>query len=326
MIVRETSTIKAHTGINKNLSWDTILPFCRQAEEKYAKTMLSSGQYAHLVDAIDNNSLTAIEMKLLDYLIPMIANFCMYIAAPQINVHISDLGFQELSSKEGTSHTASMIRYNDARLSFWRTADNYRELAYQFLQENIASFPLWESSDACSIFNQLLIRSGSELNAFLGYGSAVSTYNSLRASIIEVEHFFVVPVIGDTFLEHLKAQRKSNLLTPEEILLLDKLLPSVAWLALGMAATGLVAVLEDGNLVSALPPEQSKIFSPLNERQLAAIEINAKQKGERFLNQFKLFLDQNASTYPVYFNSTFYKIRNEDYNLPNNRNKSSFRL
>lgn len=324
MIVRDTSIIKEHTGINRNIAWATLSPFAKQSEIKYVIPVIGQALYDEINTAIDNDDLTNAHIKLLEWLYPMIANFTIYTAAPQLNIHISELGFQEQSSKEGTSHVASMIRYNDARLSLWRTAIDYREFTYTHLRTNQTNYPLWAESEAYVVYNQLFIRESKELHTHLGYGQSVSTYLTLRPYINMAEETYIYPILGDTMCAHLKKQRETDDLTPEEKQLMEKILPALSWAALYQAAPTLTAVLEDGNLITALPPEQSKVFSPLSEAQLSKIQADAYAKSAQYLSRLKAFLDENISTYPLYENSPAAKNRQTEYNLPNNYGKKSF--
>ena len=323
MIVQTTEKIKEFTGINKNMSWETLKPFVVQAEEKYAKIVLG-GLYPVLENAINTNTYAPGEKELLDYIFPMIANFTMYLAAPQVNIHISDLGFQENRSKEGTSTPASMVRYNDARLSFWRVADDYREFSYLYLQSNQSYFPSWTSSNAYSIYSQLLFRSNYELSEVLGMGNSVGTFLTLKSSIELSEAKYIHPLLCWDMFSRLKDGNKDNSLTDEEKTLLEKVKKALGWMTLYEAAPTLTAVMEDGVLVTAVPPERNKMFQPLSEEQINRIRIDAHAKGTMYLSQLKQFLDETADTYPLYKNSNCYNLRINQYELPNNNAKKSF--
>lgn len=319
MLVRDTETIKASTGINKNIAWNTLLPFVMQAELKFAKTVLGDALYALLDTNITAASLTTEQTELLAFIKPMISNFAMYIAAPQLNIHISELGFQDVSAKEGTSSPTSVGKYNDARLSFWRTADDYREFSFSYLQSNQSSFPDWVSSTAYTIYSKYFFRSNSELNEYLGMGSSVSTFLTLRPRIKLCEEKYIYPVLCQEFAETLKTKNAENNLSLDELTLLDKIKSALAWLTMYEAAPNLNAVIEDGVLITALPEMRNKVFAVLTKEQISLIRQDAHDKGLMYLAHLKEYLDVNSSLFSVYQNSPCYKSRVEQYNLPDNQ-------
>jgi hypothetical protein len=309
MLVRDTETIKASTGINKNIAWNTLLPFVMQAELKFAKAVLGDTLYALLDTNITNDSLTPEQEELLTFAKPMIANFSMYIAAPQLNIHISELGFQDVSAKEGTSSPTSVGKYNDARLSFWRTADDYREFTYSYLQSNQGSFPDWVSSTAYTIYSKYFFRSNAELNEYLGMGSSVSTFLTLRPHIKLCEEKYITPVLCEDFVQDLKTKNAENTLSLDELTLFDKIKSALAWLTIFEAAPTLNAVIEDGVLITALPEMRNKVFAVLTKDQISLIRQDAHDKGLMYLSALKSYLDKNNDKYPIYQQTDCFKLR-----------------
>ena len=316
MLVRDTESIKASTGINKNIAWNTLLPFVMQAELKFAKAVLGDTLYSLLDTNITNDSLTPEQEELLTFAKPMIANFSMYIAAPQLNIHISELGFQDVSAKEGTSSPTSVGKYNDARLSFWRTADDYREFTYSYLQSNQSSFPDWVSSTAYTIYSKYFFRSNAELNEYLGMGSSVSTFLTLRPHIKLCEEKYITPVLCADFVQDLKTKNAENNLSLDELTLMDKIKSALAWLTIFEAAPTLNAVIEDGVLITALPEMRNKVFAVLTKEQISLLRQDAQDKGMMYLAALKLYLDKNHDKYPIYEATDCFKLR-QPYLLQN---------
>lgn len=326
MLVRTVEKIKEFTGINKTMSWDTIKPFVLQAEIKYVKPVLGDALYAALNQAIDDDTFTSEQTALLEFVYPMATNLAMYIAAPQLAIQMSDMGFMQVSSKDGTATPASTPKYNDARLSLWKTGDDYREFTYAYLQANQSAFSAWTSSSAYSVYSSLFVRNNLELNDYLGMGNSVSTFLTLKPHIKLCEDKYILPIICTALAADIKTKNKENTLSVTEADLLDKIKNAIAWLALYEAAPTLKAIIEDGNLITAMPGESHRLYATLSKEELSDIKIDASAKGLMYLSRLKEYLDLNASDFTLYTESACYKSRASDYSLPENSASTSFGL
>lgn len=326
MLVRSTEKIKEFTGINKNMSWDTIKAFVLQAEIKYVKPVLGDALYAALNQAIDTNDFTAEQTALLEFVYPMATNLAMYLAAPQLAIQMSDMGFMQVSSKDGTATPASTPKYNDARLSLWKTGDDYREFAYAYLQANQSAFSDWTSSTAYSVYSSLFIRNSSELNEYLGMGNSVSTFLTLKPHIKLCEDKYILPIICTALAADIKTKNKENTLSVTEADLLDRIKNAVAWLALYEAAPTLKAIIEDGILITALPGESHRLYSALSKEDIADIKADAYAKGLMYLSKLKEYLADNAGDFTLYTESPCYKnlIRDDLRGFHKSNNSAGF--
>jgi hypothetical protein len=218
-----------------------------------------------------------------------------------------------------------MARYNEAKASFWKAADDYREFAYLFLQEQQSLFPDWVNSPSYTIYSGLFFRSNTEIREYVGMVSSVSTFLAIKTNIKLAEDRYILPLVSAAQAEQLKKANRENVLTAQEAMLLDKIKSALGWLALYESAPGLRAVIEDGVLFTALPPEKN-LAQIMSKEDVEVYRADAFIKGNMYLSQLKEFLDQNAAAYPLYFNSPQYQLRKEEYSLPQNRGKKSFGL
>jgi hypothetical protein len=326
MLIRTIPQIKSYSNIHKNTAWESLAPYVILVEGSIVKSILDTTTLQALEDAIENETLSEEQSTLLSFLMPMIANFSLYHAMPQSNAAFSDLGITSQSSQNGTNSPAAMWQYNDLRVSYFRVADSYREQAYKYLQENKDYFTDWAGSSCYTQFNQLFIRSNTELNAIIGKGESVNTFLSLKTFIEIAEFKYILPTIGRDFSEELKGKRNENTLKPYETILLEYIQKVIGWACLYEAAPTLRVIIQDGVMTTAMPAERSQVFAPISDSQLVSIRQDALDKFSTFLAAFKKYLDDNHTNFPTYEQSDYFTNHIKEYSIPNNRWKKSFRL
>lgn len=304
MIINGIAKIKdCASGINKNISFATVSSYVMQVEQEICKRILGKDLYA-IIDA--NNGLTAQQELLKSYLEVMISNFTVYFAYPIINVSTSELGVQQTHSQNSTP--AELWRYNEAKNAYFRTGDIYREIAYKFLQDNQNDFPEWQSSTSYSIYNQFLIRSNEDLHEVLGKGESVGTFLALRPYLELAQTSIILPVLCRSFLEKIIGYtRIGTALNDYEIEVRRLAKAAMAWSAFAMSLPSIRCLFIDGTLVTALPTESSKVYSPISDNEKTAIQIDAEQKAQQYIGLLKEYLQTNATFIEDYTKTDCYK-------------------
>jgi hypothetical protein len=283
------------------MAFASLRPYIIQVENEIAKTVLGVITYSQLDDAITNDSLTSEQSELLTFVQPMIAYFMAYYAMPTGNIIFSDMGVQQMSSKEGTSNPAELWRYNDARTSLFRSGDLYREFSYNYLQANQATFTDWSASDSYSFATSLLIQNSAELHRYIGKGQNIGTFQSLRPFMALAQEKYLQPLLCEVFLKELLDKRNTGIAyNSYELRVVDYAKTALAWFGLYEAMPSLKAIIIDGSMVTSMPAESSRIYQPLSTEDKNEIMADAEKKGETYLSLLETYLDAHASNLPTY--------------------------
>lgn len=305
MIVTSTAEVKEAIGVNKTFSWDSLSPHIKMVEDTIAVDMLGQVLY-DIIEA--NSSLTTYQEKLRGYMQTIISAFGMYYAAPQLNMSMSDFGFMEHRSSDGTASPVQLWRYNDVRVSMFFAGDTYRDLAYKYMQENQSEFSEWVSSDSYTIYNKLFVRSNKDLHQALGKGERVGTYLTLVPFLEIAQQKYLNAVFCNGLYADLLAKQKTNdTLTAYEAQAIYFAKSASAWFSLAEALPSIRVLMISGTMVTSMPAESSKVVSPISDTEKNVICQDAMNKGNLFLATLKKYLYDNASQFPLYEESTCYQ-------------------
>jgi hypothetical protein len=324
-IITNTEGIKTHVPINKNTAWVNLKPFVLLSETKYIRPMLGAAYYAELADKIQAENLSVEETELVSLLAPLLANCSVYHASPIIRVVVSDNGIQEQKDTESTLTPASNAAYTEFRMNLWNNATLYRNLAFQYMQDNIGAFETWAESPSYTESQELFIRNNDQLSNELGMGDSVDTYMALRTHIKTAEQKYLFPILCTDFAAHLLTAIKEGTLTEYEEALIVHIKSASAWYGLYEAAPTLRATIQNGMLLTFLPIENSKVFQPIPFNEMQAIQSQAKSKAEGFIAKIIEYLDLNAADLPQYQDTTCYEKKMKANQLPlNTPDKATF--
>ena len=104
------------------------------AQREYLKPFLGKDYYNSLLDMVELGSLDADSSALLeDYLKPMIANFVVYDAFPEVQMNITSKGIMKNTSE--TSEAASNAEASVLRSNKFAIGERWRKYALNYIEE-----------------------------------------------------------------------------------------------------------------------------------------------------------------------------------------------
>ena len=326
MIVTTTDQIKESIGINKNMSWLSFLPHVKLVEETIAIDILGQALY-DIIEA--NSSLNAYQTKVRGYMETIISAHALYLAAPQLNLMMSDIGFTEHRSTDGSASSVSLWRFNDVRASMFFTADTYKDLCYKYLQDNAGEFTEWVASSSYTIYNSLLVRNNADLHAVIGKGERIGTFITLVPFLKLAQQKYIVPAMCTAFFSDLLTKQTENeSLSAYEAQALEYAKGAMAWLALAEALPSIRVLIINGTLVTSMPAESSKVVQPISGIEKNDIINDATQKGEMYLGLLKKYLFDNADEIELYKTSPCYtqmlKQKGNNFRIKKGRHSMGF--
>ena len=159
-MVNNTRTANEHIDINESRRlFLRLKKRIISIETGYIKRLICADQHEDLVEQIKADSITPKNQLLIDHIRPIVAKMALYITLPSIRVAVSDQGLTLFSSSDGFSRKeiAPFIRKDELKAlqnslkadPFGYEADE-RELK-EFIEANIADYPLIEASDCYTI-------------------------------------------------------------------------------------------------------------------------------------------------------------------------------
>lgn len=140
----DTQDVKDATTIQQNVDANIIIPFIFVAQDSHLDEILGSNYLEHILEAFDNNTLTADETTLLnDYIKPMLIWWTYTECYPHINFKPTNKAISKENSEYGSHSTIDEIKYmqNNIRL----TAQSLTTKLYKFLCKNANDYPLWRN-------------------------------------------------------------------------------------------------------------------------------------------------------------------------------------
>jgi hypothetical protein len=136
--------IKALVPVSKNLQLnDDIEAVLDDARLKYMRPILGGPQYDELVQQVDSNTVTPANQALLEVLYKALAYYTMHEALPYVQFRVRDAG---VGTFGGANYSADMQAYELVRRQLGETAELHRRRVEEFLQENIAAYPLFREN------------------------------------------------------------------------------------------------------------------------------------------------------------------------------------
>lgn len=260
---------KLYTTVQKNTSWDTLLQFVKESEERFLLPLLDTAQYNAFIAAIPTlGSQSAIIQEAINKARRISAKGAMYIGYPQLWVTEGDMGVQQNRSRENTSEPATNTAYFEGRRSYLDGLTVAVDSLLDYLQTNQASFSLWVAGKGYTQNNSLLIRNNAELGRFLNTADSIRAYVGLKPFIQLAEQKYVEPIVPSATLTALKAAMKAETLTTDQKTALQKIRKVVAWYAfyealpfinIRMEGTAItVAYIQDGITKNLMPSEKDK--------------------------------------------------------------------
>jgi hypothetical protein len=321
---------RAHVGLNASTTdsdyFLTLQADILLAEDDYLRPLLGADFYDGLLETAPAEGDT-VQERLRYLLTSALANLTMVGFLDVAQVQISGSGVQIISSDR--EKTAFPWQINNLKASFSRKGSNGLEKVLAYLEEHAEDFPTWASSATTTRARAHFINTPAQFSEHYNINNARLTFDALLPLLHKTESFALEPVLGEAFLDELRAQQAAGTLSPENAALVEKYIrPALAHLVMGLAIGELGFSLNGNSFelnVYRSDDSNSKESDPGLQKLLDMKGNQALHDGERFLRQLRTKLNKEASAekYATYFASSAYEVPTA---APYIRNQSTDRV
>ena len=310
MLIKTIDELKQYVNADKNLSPASFGPSIQKAEDQYISVVLGQAQLAELQTAYDNNTLSAIQIQLLDQVRKAEASLAMYLLVPVLSVRIGDAGV--LVAGGADQQRAMQWQVDDLRNQFLFDGYNALDNLYNFLFANQGLFPEWQASDAYNEFTQYFINTVKDFQKEVDIDNSNWIFRRLIAIMENLEISNILLTIGESFFDYLKAQITANTLAGDDLIAVQMLRKAIAPLTYSRA-------LLDPNFTEVISIFQRPRSDAQDRRKWVKPDYSMlaetfRGEGENMLERAKKFFNATASptVYAAYYTSDRYRQPHPD--------------
>jgi hypothetical protein len=289
MLIRTTEELKLFTKLNKNTSFESTSESLDLAEQKFLVPILDTPQYSDLIAGLNLNVLDVDEQKLLKLCRRVVANAGMYLAYPTLNISQSDLGIQQVKSREGTSEPANQWRYQGARSSYLTLTTQAIEELYAFLQENKNIFLLWRNGKGFSEYNESWIRNNKELGLHLNTADSVRAYIALKPFMSLAESKYITAIVPSDKITELKTAISGNTISLPQQVEIHRIQRALAWAAYFEAIPFISFEINTQSITVAMQMDDMSNKRPLSMEERKMLLKSAQANMEFFIKELTTY-------------------------------------
>ena len=174
--------LKDSTAINLNVDVNLLLPYVRQAQKLYVETKLGTDLTQKLKDEIIAGTLAGAYKTLVDeYIGDMLPNWAFYAAIPFLRFKIENGNIYSKTSETGTALSTEEAQH--LREEVRNTAEYYTERLIEYVKNNIASFPEYNTNSGANVNpDDNAYYNGMNLERPMQQGTKLTLRNFLSAS------------------------------------------------------------------------------------------------------------------------------------------------
>ncbi|MGV3588603.1 MAG: DUF6712 family protein [Adhaeribacter sp.] len=297
--------IRKYVAVNASMEFAHILPFINRAELLQIKPILGAALYAELSVKYEATpqDLSAKEVALLHLCQDCIANFSFLLYIPFALVQINGGGVHQ--TQNSTKKPASPEQIKKLETAHSQAGYQAIEAVLEYLDQQAEAFPSYDRSET----SQILLNRTRLFNNFVNIGNSRRTFLALQPLILRVELGTIRKAIGPELFTELKAQHKTNTLTPENKLLLEYIYPATAYLAIASGITELsLAITDNGlNVFSSSTTFAQEMYTPAADGRLQKMLSDFEILGNAALQDLIKFLNKRLATYPLFETAETYQ-------------------
>ena len=194
------SNFKQHyPAINRQMAWDTLQPYLRQATQNHIIRWIGEPLYTDLAAKYQaGTALSSSQSSFLEKLQDAIAYYTVYDAMPSLNISVADMGIQQLSGTEGTTNPSSQWAFMNARWDALIKAEKALDTALTNLELYAKSddyYDLWKDHDAYKLGKTDFFRVCQELSNYINVQGDRRAFVALLPYLKKVERSEVMAMI-----------------------------------------------------------------------------------------------------------------------------------
>lgn len=296
MIFKKTEEVVCHVAIDSETSFDLLKPDLKRAEKEYLIPCLGKTFHATLESEYLNEELDDDHTELLSLCQDVVALFAIHNALPLLQVQVSDMGVHLHSTD--TQKTAWQWQINELDENYLQRLGYVAiDCLLEYLEDNKATYTEWAEGEGYTCNKEFIISSPSDFQKYYHINKSATTYKAFLPTMSKVEMFYLVPVLGQTFYDEIKAEIAAGNVSEDNKKLFIYLKASVAYYTVYEALKTLPLTLRsDGVVINQIKSntenrkEQLGVFNHLLSRA-----DKTKADACKFMDLLIKYLKANAA-------------------------------
>ena len=225
-LIKTTEEVRTYLKIDVAEKEESFLPYVPDATEKYIRPWLGEDLLDALTENYDESGEDDALAALLPYVQRPLARFTFLLAAPHLDLNVTEGGFTVRSNQ--TNAPASRERVNAYMQSLEQLAWDGMEEMLKFLEDNKDDYDDWTASDAYTMALRNFINSAAEFNKHVDINLSRLAFAQFRNIMDDVESLEIEPVISKAQADAIKAEIVSGTLEDETTAIISYLRRAVA--------------------------------------------------------------------------------------------------
>ncbi len=321
-LLKTTEDLQGFVRINLSVLRQSFLPYEFDAQHKFIARYLGQELHSELLllyngdeypGWADSEYKKGVLRQVLYHCQNALAMFTMYLAAPHMDLHLSEMGFVVTHSQNAAP--ASAQRVKTAVDAFLDQGYDRLEVMLRFLEKHHGVIASYGDSDAYVLENAGIINSAAEFDQILPLSLSRIRFIALRQEMQSIRKLVIEPIISEEFFSELVEQKQKLELSQDNKSLLSLLQHAMAYMAVA-------GTLNESNAHYHLSPMkgEGKDKALSRETILAAADRFAGY-GRNYLAGVKKLLRKHPDKYPTYKHSQQYHAESKNQAYENTESK-----
>ncbi len=321
-LLKTTEDLQGFVRINLSVLRESFLPYEYDAQHKFIARYLGEELHRELIalynedaypDWADSEHKKGVLRQVLYHCQNALAMFTMYMAAPHMDLHLSEMGFVVTHSQNAAP--ASSQRVKTAVDAFLNQGYDRLEVMLRFMEKHHSVIASYTDSDAYVLENASIINSAIEFDRILPISLSRLRFIALRPEMHNIRKLVIEPIISPELFLELVNQKQKLELSEDNKSLLSLLQHAMAYMAVA-------STLDESNAHYHLSPMKGegkgKAFG--RDAVLSAADRFAGY-GRNYLAGVKKLLRQHPDKYPTYKHSKQYHAQSKSQAYENTESK-----
>ncbi len=300
-LIKNTQDFQKFVRINQSVLQASFLPYELDARNKYLLPYIGKQLHDELIDLYNESQYPDwadddTKKKILDNVLfccqNALAKLTLYIAAPHLDLHLSEMGF--VVSSTTNSAPASAQRVSAATQAFLSQGYDNIETLLLLLEDNHKVIDSYKDTQAYVLEFSNLINTAREFNQIIPMSISRLKFINLKSEMQTIKKLTIIPAVSSELFEQLVEEKKANTLTPPNKAILELLQKTMAYMALAQSLT------LENTLGYLNPLHQPGANSPLSNSTVLQTKDRFHGYGLVYLAKAKKKLQNKPDDYPAY--------------------------
>lgn len=331
-LITTIAEIKNYLAIDVNTNIDSLQPFINEAELLFMKDLLGTAFYDELVADYDPvlTNMTPDNQAVMPYIQRALSYYMAYLSINQMGVNFGDMGIQQQFGEN--SQPAPQWKVDKLMLSYIQQADIHAEKLLEFLEANATGvlYASWYYSSANTKNEGWMVNSTIVASQYIDINDSRRIFLRLKKRIKDIESNYIKRLICADQYDELVTQIQADSITAANQLLIDKMRPIIAKMALYFTIPSLrISITDQGIMIYSI---SDGIVSKQMADKDQIKDLKESLKGDEFgfesdQRELEEFIAANISDYPLIEESDCYTIATDPgptWQVENNSDNKHF--